>query len=128
MKTTLPLYALAAALLLPLFASAQIDLTRISLTNDSTVSVRDTVYWQFDEATVTHGGKQVKLYQASLIVWQGGNRIVPITSGVRARREYLEFLRGQREQHAAEIATLTTALNGLRDRRTALVNEINRVP
>lgn len=117
-------------LLIATAAQAQIDLNDVKLTSDSTFAAKkDTAYWKFETATATftrpNGTKKdVPVFEAKLIVWQGGKRTVPISSGVLFKREYIEFLGQYRDQHNNEINIVVDALNGIRDRRNALVNEI----
>ena len=125
---------LAIFLLIPFLSYGQIDLSEINLDTDSTVQVikPDTAYWKFDSATATFtrpngSTKDVEVYEAKLIVWQGGKRTTPITSGVLTKKDYLAFLDQYRDQHNNEIEVITNALSGIRDRRDALVKEIKSV-
>ena len=124
---------LAIFLLIPFLSYGQIDLSEINLDTDSTVQIKpDTAYWKFEAATATftrpNGTKKdVQVYEAKLIVWQGGKRTTPISSGVLTKKDYIAFLDQYRDQHNSEIDIITNALSGIRDRRDALVSEIKSV-
>lgn len=119
--------------LFPVMAMAQIDTDEFTLTSDSTLTTRsDTAYWQFNSGMATFtrpngSTKEVAVYEAKLIVWQGGRKTIPITSGYLLKKEYIDFLQQYRDQHVNEIAIITTALSGVRDRKNALVTEIQSV-
>lgn len=120
-------------LLFPVFLTAQIDTKDFTLTSDSTLTARpDTAFWKFESGvaqfTRPNGSKKdVDIYEAKLIVWQGGKRTVPITSGVLTKKDYLAFLDQYRDQHNNEIDIIVKALSGVRDRRDALVAQIKAV-
>lgn len=119
-------------LLIATAAQAQIDLNDVKLTSDSTFATKkDTAYWKFETATAVFTRpngetRNVQVFEAKLIFWQGGKRTVPISSGVLFKKEYLAFLDQYRDQHNNEINIVVDALNGIRDRRDALVSEIQK--
>lgn len=122
------LFALIA--FFPLFASAQTD---IEITSDSTfVAKPDTSFWIFYEITGSYTKpngaiKSVPLYRADLVIRQGGRRMIGLTSGVLFRREYLEFIKAQVDQHGNEITIISDALSEVRDRKTALTTEREKI-
>ena len=111
-------------LLCSLNASAQIDVTKISLTTDTTLTSIDTVYWNFAKVEVPRGQKNIPLYQADLVTWRGGNRTVNLSSGVLVRRDYAEYLRQQRERVANERFALLAAVKQLAEQQAALSAEL----
>jgi hypothetical protein len=110
-------------LFIPFLAQAQIDLSRVTLTSDSTLTVRDTSFWQLHEADIQVGNRTITLYQADLIQIQGGQKRIPKTIGPMMRRDFIEAIRSERDRYNQEIQTLQAAAKGLADRR----NELNGI-
>lgn len=111
-------------LLVSLSANAQIDVTKISLTTDTTLTSIDTVYWNFATVEVPRGQKTIQLYQADLITWRGAGRTVQLSSGVLIRRDYANYLRDQRVRVANERLALLAAIKQLAEQQAALSAEL----
>lgn len=111
-------------LLVSLSANAQIDVTKISLTTDTTLTSIDTVYWNFATVEVPRGQKTIQLYQADLITWRGAGRTVQLSSGVLIRRDYANYLRDQRDRVANERLALLAAIKQLAEQQAALSAEL----
>jgi hypothetical protein len=107
-------------LLLPIFASAQIDISRVTMTSDSTLTVRDTSYWTLYTAQVQVNTRQVRLFQADLIQISGGRKAIPKTIGPLPLRDFREACRAERDQLNAELQTIQAALQRIAARRDEL--------
>lgn len=124
---------LFAFLFLPLFASAQIDKEDYKMTTDSTLApAPDTMFYLFRQGVQTFvrpngNKKETDVFQGLLINRVGGVRQVGITSGQVQRREYLDWLIATIEMENNDIDRVAKDLETRRARRSALVDEIQRV-
>jgi hypothetical protein len=107
-------------LLIPVLTSAQIDISRVTMTSDSTLTVRDTSYWTLHTAQVQVNTRQVRLFQADLIQISGGRKAIPKTIGPLPLREFREACRAERDQLNAELQTIQAALHRIAARRDEL--------
>ena len=82
-------------LLLPFFGFAQIDLTKITMPDDSTVIVtaKDTSYFEFQTKEFPRDKKTTTVFQANRFEEKAGNKTLVWTTGVLAKREYITALK-----------------------------------
>ena len=100
-----------------------IDLSRLKIVTDTTFTIADTTYWQFT-TTVVNTTKPYTFHIADLVTWRGGQRTLNMTSGVMIRRDYLPYLRDQRDRLNREINTLRAAIDELQIQRAAIIQEL----
>jgi hypothetical protein len=114
-------------LLFSLNASAQIKLDRVQVTSDTTLTLQDTVYWDFSQVNVPRGDREVTLYQADLIVIKGGQITIPKTIGPYFIKDYLQALRDERDQNSNEAIIVRQSLDRINERRIKIVEQINLI-
>ena len=124
---------LIAFLFLPLFASAQIEVSDYKMTTDSTLApAPDTMFYVFRQGVQTfirpNGNmKFTDVFQGLLINRVGGVRNVNLTSGQVQKKEYIDWLFQRKDQETVEIDRAVKDLETRRARRQALVDEMQRV-
>lgn len=111
-------------LLLSFSAQAQIDLSKLTAPDDSTIVALDTSYWAFHTAEIQRGEKTLPLFQADFVVWRGGHQQINLSSGPKLRREYAEYLRTQRDRLNNELNVELKAVISLRAQRDAIIAEL----
>ena len=108
-------------------ATAQIKLDRVQITSDTTLTVKDTIYWEFSQVNVPRGDKEVTLYQADLIMIRGGQITIPKTIGPYFVKDYLQGLRDERDQNTNEALIVRQSLDRINERRIKIVEQINLI-
>ena len=108
-------------------ATAQIKLDRVQVTSDTTLTLQDTVYWEFSQVNVPRGNKEVTLYQADLVVIRGGQITIPKTIGPYFIKDYLQALRDERDANANEALIVRQALDRIIERRIKIVEQISLI-
>ena len=108
-------------------ANAQIKLDRVQVTSDTTLTLQDTVYWEFSQVNVPRGDKEVTLYQADLIVIRGGQITIPKTIGPLFIKDYLQALRDERDQNTNEALIVRQSLDRINERRIKIVEQISLI-
>ena len=106
-------------LLIPFLGYSQIDVTKLSLTSDTTLSYVDTSMWIFYEVQMPRFEKQIRLFQADLVTWRNGQRLVTRSTGSKMWKEFAEEARAEIDSRNAEIKIIQKKLNEVRAYRDA---------
>jgi len=110
-------------LLIPFLGYSQIDVTKLSLTSDTTLSYVDTSMWVFYEVQMPIFEKQIRLFQADLVIYKSGMKHIPKSIGPLPLREYREALNWERDARIAEKKILLKELDRINAYIEALVDK-----